>query len=78
MSRDIVEEWIDSFADHMKTEYYRNRKEKGDSWKNMTVESLRLGLLNEIAESNRNPLSVKEYLDIANFCMFMYFRLKGD
>lgn len=74
-------EAIRTFAFRMEKKMSKNDDTKGDSWKSMTKEDLRQGLHDEFWEFEKslekNELDPKEELiDIANFCMMLYFKYK--
>jgi len=60
------------FADIMEVVMSKNDSEKGDSWKRLPHDELQAMLLKEVEESNVDNAKIKEWIDIANFCMMIY------
>ena len=50
----------------------KNDAIKRDSWKTMSHEELQTLLLAEIEETKNPDAKVKEWVDVANFCMMIY------
>lgn len=73
---------IKTFAEEMEQVMSENDKRKGDSWKEMNINHLLhlLGReyfeLNTAVDLNLEELELKELVDIANFCMMIWNRLK--
>lgn len=68
---------IMEFAQEMELVMRKHDTEKGDSWKNIHVDYLKLKLQEEYGEAsvdtNKDPL---EYVDLANVSMMIYHRYK--
>jgi len=68
----VPREEILHFACIMEQIVAKNDNEKGDSWKRMPHEQLQKMMLKEVEESKDENAKMKEWIDIANFCMMIY------
>ena len=64
---------IQIFAEAMEVVMQKHDKKKGDSWKRMYVEDLQILLSEEIEELPKGVGKVGEYVDVANFCMMLWW-----
>jgi len=63
------------FAMAMETKLKRHDKDRGDSWKDCDKSFLRGRLIDEVTEYlDSYPCDRKELVDIANFCMMLWYR----
>ena len=65
-------QYVDTFADAMEVVLQQNDKEKGDSWKQMSEDELKTLLIQEVGEALQKDAKDKEFIDIANICMFIF------
>jgi hypothetical protein len=63
------------FAQEMECIMRKHDERKGDSWKSLHIDYLRLQLTDEYRETSEHK-DFMEYVDVANFCMMLYHRLK--
>lgn len=64
---------VEIFASFMDSVLNRNQKEKGDSWKTISIDDLDMKLQEEISEYNQSK-DKSELVDIANVCMMLFLR----
>jgi len=65
-------QYIETFADAMQVVIEKHQKEKGDSWKQMSEDELKILLVQEVGEALQKKANTHEFVDIANICMFIY------
>lgn len=65
---------FDSFRVEMFKEYLRHYDDKGDSWKDCDEFDL-LQLLRESISSYSIISNPNHFIDIANFCLFLYYNV---
>lgn len=63
-----------SFAEAMECRLQKHDKNKGSTWKEMSFQELKDLLHKEIDELPKGLGEVGEYVDVANFCFFLWWR----
>lgn len=66
------------FAEHMERVMQKHDFDKGDSWKECTNDFLFEKISEEFTEidiphQNKRPVSLDEFVDLANVCMMMFY-----
>jgi len=62
------------FAEAMEKTLQKHDKKKGDSWKKTSFNELKELLIKEIQELPEGYGNFGEYVDVANFCMFLWWK----
>ncbi len=65
------------FAKAMEKIMAENDKEKGDSWRHMPHDELQSLFLEEVEETKEDNAKLKEWIDVALFCMMIYNNTVG-
>lgn len=69
----MVRPEIVDFAQAMERQMAKHDKERGDSWKAATHLYLQSRMQEEVEESMSEDAVIGEWIDIANFCMMIYW-----
>ena len=77
-SEGIVKNDLNLFVEAMKNEYLKHYPNQGDSWKTCEVEWLNTLASRSMLEffEDKNLENPDHLLDVANFCAFLWLRLR--
>jgi hypothetical protein len=76
----IIRPEIMEFAEEMEKKMASHDRERGESWKQCSLEYLRARLSEEVIESYVPNADPREVIDVANFCMMIFHnrRTRGE